>query len=577
MLAPLVAIAYAFIALALPVFAAPAQSQDQAINTTNTGVPTAEDRQSSEAPKAIEVPAPATASETDSPMKSPEGDEASASKLQELISARLPKLIELPADRTAIEAFYRERAYRPLWTSNGAATPRARTVIAFLQNVTSEGLDPSDYPTPSFSANQSDENTAANEINLTRSVLTYARHASAGRVSFTRVSGSILYPSHSADPTQVLSQIASAENVQGIMLSFEPQQRGFTALKAKLAKEMAAPDLLSDAQQPDTDSPKLKQRRSKVPSAKTRAKAEVIGSITANMERWRWLPRDLGAAYVMVNIPDYSLGVFNDGSLVWTTKIVTGQPGEKATPLLSETMKYLTINPTWNVPPSIIRNEYLPALQRDPNALDRIGLKVGRNHDGSIRVYQPPGARNALGRIRFNFPNPFLVYQHDTPNKNLFARDTRALSHGCMRVQFPEKYAEVLLSISQPQDGMTVGRISQYFGDDERTIVLKRPIPVHVTYQTAFFDEAGHFETRDDVYGLDAAVLKLMRGGDRLIADTPIARNYESSSKPVMARLPSRSLASGRWDERLDRENRIAGAYDGYPIRSIFDRAGASW
>jgi murein L,D-transpeptidase YcbB/YkuD len=182
MRAPLVAVvASAFIALALPAFAAPAQSQDQAVDTTNTDAPRAEDRKNFEAPKAIEIPAPPTASETDSPMKSPEDNEASASKLQELISARLPKLIELPTDRTVVEAFYREHGYQPLWTSNGAATPRARTVIEFLQNVTSEGLDPSDYPTPSFSANQSDENAAADEINLTRSVLTYARHVSARR------------------------------------------------------------------------------------------------------------------------------------------------------------------------------------------------------------------------------------------------------------------------------------------------------------------------------------------------------------------------------------------------------------
>ena len=145
------------------------------------------------------------------------------------------------------------------------------------------------------------------------------------------------------------------------------------------------------------------------------------------MERWRWMPHDLGATYVMVNIPDYTLKVVQDGKTVWTTKIVVGKPGDHATPLLTETMKYITVNPTWNVPPSIIRNEYLPALARDPGALARIGLQVGHNTDGSIRIFQPPGERNALGRIRFNFPNRFLVYQHDTPDKNLFAHDRARL------------------------------------------------------------------------------------------------------------------------------------------------------
>ena len=115
---------------------------------------------------------------------------------------------------------------------------------------------------------------------------------------------------------------------------------------------------------------------------------------------------------------------------------MVGKP-HTPTPILTETMKYITVNPTWNVPPSIVYNEYLPALQQDPTVLARMGLKVSQNADGSVHISQPPGERNALGRIRFNFPNRFLVYQHDTPDKQLFAHDKRAYSHGCMRVQDP--------------------------------------------------------------------------------------------------------------------------------------------
>ena len=118
-------------------------------------------------------------------------------------------------------------------------------------------------------------------------------------------------------------------------------------------------------------------------------------------------------------------------------------------------MKYITVNPTWNVPPSIINSEYLPALQQDPTVLERMGLKVVHNRDGSVHIYQPPGDGNALGRVRFNFPNKFLVYQHDTPDKYLFAKDERAYSHGCMRVQDPPKYAEVLLGIARPNEKWT--------------------------------------------------------------------------------------------------------------------------
>src|SRR6202030_2865737 len=119
-------------------------------------------------------------------------------------------------------------------------------------------------------------------------------------------------------------------------------------------------------------------------------------------------PRNLGNAYVMVNIPDFTLKVVRDGTQVWKTKIVSGAPGNRATPLLTETMKFITVNPTWNVPPSIINNEYLPALQQDPTVLNRMGLRLEHNRYGSVHIYQPPGEGNALGRIRFNFPNKFL-------------------------------------------------------------------------------------------------------------------------------------------------------------------------
>ncbi len=133
-------------------------------------------------------------------------------------------------------------------------------------------------------------------------------------------------------------------------------------------------------------------------------------------------------------------------------------------------MKFITVNPTWNVPPSIIYNEYLPALQQDPTVHERMGLKLERSRDGSVRISQPPGEANALGRIRFNFPNKFLVYQHDTPDKNLFAKEERAFSHGCMRVQNPDQYAANLLSIALPKDGYTPEKIKSMYGRSEINI-----------------------------------------------------------------------------------------------------------
>ena len=467
-----------------------------------------------------------------STMKAP--TPAPASRLQELVSGSLSSFVDRKPEQAAAESFYQARNYQPIWTGSPEALKRAEGAIAFLRNVKSEELEPRDYPTPDLSGNLSEEQAAKAELQLTGSILRYARHASSGRVSYTRVSASILYPDHAADPAEVLNKVASAQDMGAVLRSFEPQQPGFVALKAALAKELAAPQ--DDATLENREA--FKKHRGK--DANERNRKNTADTIIANMERWRWLPRDLGQAHVVVNVPDFTLAVYKDGAPVWHTKIVVGKPGNLATPLLSETMKYLTVNPTWNVPPSIIRNEYLPALERDPSALERVGLRVSYNQDGSLRVYQPPGERNALGRIRFNFPNQFLVYQHDTPDKKLFARDSRAFSHGCMRVQNPEKYAEVLLSLSQPEENFNIARIQSLYGDQERTINLKQPIPVHVTYQTAFVDKQGELNFRQDIYGLDSATLKLMRNDERMIADTPIARPRNTSSKPVMARLPER-------------------------------------
>ena len=250
-----------------------------------------------------------------------------------------------------------------------------------------------------------------------------------------------------------------------------------------------------------------------------------IDTVIVNMERWRWLPRELGApsignAYVILNIPDYTLKVMQNGAQVWTTKVVTGKPGIHATPLLTETMKFITVNPTWNVPPSIIYNEYLPALQQDPTVLQRMGLKLERARDGSVHISQPPGEANALGRIRFNFPNKFLVYQHDTPDKNLFAKEERAFSHGCMRVQNPDQYAATLLGITAPNEHYTPEKIRGMYGHSEININFPTPIPVNITYQTAFVDDAGKLQFRKDVYGRDATMLALLRNAETRIWKT---------------------------------------------------------
>lgn len=518
-----------------------------------------------------------------------------ATKLRDLLANQLHKFISRDEDRAGIEAFYRDRGFAPIWTTEGSLNTRASSAIAYLRGVAIDGLDPADYPIPDFSAASEPEARAKADLTLTDSVLTFARHARTGRVHFTRVSGAILYELQYPEPAEVLSKVAASDNLSETLNSFNPQQPGYKALKAKLAEERAKSGERREAIIRVPEGPLLRpgmedirvpilRKRLKVADdadslrydeitveavrsfqreaglspdgllgsntlahlngAGTNTRLDVVDTIVANMERWRWLPRDLGTAYVMLNIPDYTLAVVDRGKTVWSTRVVVGKPGRMATPLLSETIKSITINPTWNVPPSIIRNEYLPALEQDPDALERIGLKVVQNRNGTIRVYQPPGAGNALGRIRFNFPNKFLVYQHDTPDKHLFAQSKRAYSHGCMRVQNPDKYAEVLLSLAQPTDGYTIDRIRGMYGKGERNISLGHPIPVHLTYQTAYVDDVGRLQLRHDVYGRDARILALLKNNERPDADIPVARR-DSSSKPVVARLPSRQQHGG--------------------------------
>jgi murein L,D-transpeptidase YcbB/YkuD len=190
------------------------------------------------------------------------------------------------------------------------------------------------------------------------------------------------------------------------------------------------------------------------------------------------------------------------------------------------------------VPPSIVHNEYLPALAQDPTVLARMGLHVSYS-GGEVQITQPPGDGNALGRVRFNFPNRFLVYQHDTPDKYMFGHDVRAYSHGCMRVQDPAKYAEVLLNMAHPEEHWTAERIKSMFGSHEQDIQIQPvPIWVHLTYQTAFVDDAGKLQIRRDVYGLDGRTLAAIRS-ERGVVEPPGERKREPEMASVAPRRSS--------------------------------------
>ena len=425
---------------------------------------------------------------------------AVAEKIRDFFAGTSDRIFANKKERAAAEAFYQSRSYAPLWLDQGVANARAISAIARLKNADADGLEVGDYKMPNFAGLGSDALAEA-DLKLTQTVLTYARHVQAGRFPYTRVSRNIELPQAAPEPADVLNAMAATQDADKALDAFSPQHEEYKKLKAMLAELRGA----SGAKKGDA--------------------SRQIETIIANMERWRWYARDLGTAHVVVNQPDFTLRVMHEGRQVWTTRIVIGKPS-MATPLLSETMKHITVNPTWNVPPSIVHNEYLPALSQDPTVLSRMGLRVSYS-GGGVHISQPPGPGNALGRIRFNFPNRFLVYQHDTPDKYYFAHEVRAYSHGCMRVQDPAKYAEVLLKIARPQEHWTAERITRMFGSSEQNLQLQpTPIWVHLTYQTAFVDSAGKLQMRRDVYNLDSRTLAAIKSGRGGI-ETPPERKRE--------------------------------------------------
>jgi L,D-transpeptidase YcbB len=530
----------------------------------------------------------------------PAADQPVADRLKEMLGAKSVRYLDRKTERTAVEKFYGAREFAPLWTQAGSLTESGKGVIARLKDAASEGLNAADYPVPDFAAAATPDALAEADLKLTASMLDYARQAQSGRMHWSQVSADISYPEHPTDPNEVLTNVTSAKNASAALDGYNPPQKLYKELKAKLAELRGQGDgpiiqigdgpVLKYApargkKPPETvmEDPRVPQLRAKLgvsenaddthydakvaeavrkfqegaelratgalDSATVRAlnspkRDKQIDVVLVNMERWRWLPRDLGApaigdAYVILNVPDYTLKVMQHGAQVWTTRVVTGKPGIHATPLLSETMKFITVNPTWNVPPSIIYNEYLPALQQDPTVLQRMGLKLEQARDGSIHISQPPGEANALGRIRFNFPNKFLVYQHDTPDKHLFAKEERAFSHGCMRVQNPDQYASVLLNITMPSDRYTPEKIRSMYGSSEIDLKFPTPIPVNITYQTAFVDDAGKLQLRKDVYGRDATMIAMLRSAHGRDLENVIAHSQPSYSRPPGSGLPA--------------------------------------
>ncbi len=440
-----------------------------------------------------------------------------------------------------------------------------------VKAVYEDGLEPSDYITPGVQAlfTARDEDSLARlEAELTWAMVRVASDLKSGRTVPNEVDPELFVHPHNINPAVVLSQAAAVNDIEQLVARHAPQGADYKNLKAALKRyreiarlggwtEMSDGRILrpgyrdhrvqdlkrvlaergeavtADNNHYDAaliDAVRAFQRRHGLgadgafgPQTLGELNTSVerrIEQIKINMERWRWMPANLGQRYAMVNLADYRLEVVFDGEPVYESRVVIGTNVDR-TPVFSDVMTYMVINPYWNIPPSIARDEMLPQLRKDPYALARRGIRVFSSWGSGaseidpgmidwnmvsragfpFKLRQDPGNGNALGRVKFMFPNQFNIYLHDTPSKSLFNRTVRAFSHGCIRVEEPFRLAKLLL---RDDPRWSEERFDRELASRQRRVIsLPTPINVHLTYLTAWVDADGIVHFRDDIYGRD--------------------------------------------------------------------------
>jgi len=388
------------------------------------------------------------------------------------------------------EAIARHYSKNPqfIWSDQGSLNSKAQAAIASLAASDSVGLDPADYRValPELqSANTGDTPLALLrfELALSAKVLTYVLDATRGRIDPNRLSGYHDLPRKTVDLLDALATIAQSSDITAYLESRNPNNLQFRALVAELARQRG--------QDPQGSAAKLRFA----------------------LEQLRWLPGELGTRYVFLNQPAFEVSYFNGAGAPLTMRAIVGKPNAQ-TYFFTDRIKEITYNPYWNVPRSIVINEMLPKLWRDPSYLDRLGYELSNSRgrevasnsvdwaavatqQTSIDVRQPPGRGNALGRLKIDFPNKHAIYMHDTNQKHLFAREQRALSHGCVRLERPNEMAAALLGtrLVDVERKIATG--------DTRTERVPGDIPVYLAYFTAWPDAEGNVRYYKDVYNRD--------------------------------------------------------------------------
>jgi L,D-transpeptidase YcbB len=528
----------------------------------------------------------------------------------ELIN-KATKIRAVDIERKAILAFYTSNQFKPIWTAGGHVSPRAASLLKVLSKAGEDGLVAKNYLPQGLTSFDNVEEMIVNDpvaiarfdIAMTAATLKYARHLSGGQFDPNRLSlyNDIKPQTVSADavmkvigyspfPEAYIANLAPQnsqyaafksamstlsdngkkpdEIVDGQDLKVGSQDDRLPAIRARLQSlGIAVPELTAEAD-PTIYDKKLSLSVKKL-QASNKIKATGIidaSTLTAlnadnsaderkrliyNMERMRWLPKNLGSRYVFVNQPAYEVNVIDNGKVAWNSRVIIGKPMNQTYSFYDQ-IETVVFNPSWGVPASIIINEYGPKSRKDPGYLDRNGFKIKDANGDQISsrdidwwsigqapkfgVQQPPGSDNALGELKFLFPNSHDIYMHDTPTKNLFADATRAYSHGCVRVQNPREFASVLLGMNQEDVAKNLGEKAKKSKKADPTeafveshsVNLAQKVPVYLTYFTAWTDQSGKIQFYDDIYGRDAAM-------ERAFAYDPLSKKPSDSGDVAAA------------------------------------------
>ena len=431
-------------------------------------------------------------------------------------------------DLAALQAFYEARSER-LWMTGMGFSFAGQAALDEIGAADAWGVSAASFDLPDAADLPASADAQADaEIALDLAILKYARFARGGRVTPSEVKDIFDQKPPLRDPKTVLAEIAAAENPGAYLRTLHPKHEQFQKLREAL----------------------LKARSEDVP------KESDIRRILVNMERWRWMPEELGPLYVFNNVPEFMLRVVKNDAPIHVEKTIVGE-ARYATLIFSADMQNIVFNPQWTVPQTIIKEDLLPKLRQrsrwtrsyDTTVLQTNKLKVRyddkpvdpakidwrRVNMGRITFVQAPGPTNVLGKIKFIYPNEHAVYMHDTRKRHLFKKTVRAEGHHCIRVADPDKLAAVLLAEDK---GWTEDKIKELYdkGHDE-DVKLDHPIPVHTAYFTAWVDAEGKVETYADIYKLDEAVGLAVLG-------SPGKANAVAGKAPVKANAPLQADAT---------------------------------